>query len=113
MSAWVRSPTRAALIGDQAGQWAAEMIQRRGVQGIRVLMGLVSLAEKHPHAAIERACETARSYQAYQLRTVRQLAQREAAKQAEFEFMDEHPIIRSLADYGELVEHAFRKKVVP
>jgi hypothetical protein len=105
--------SRAALIGDQTGQWAAEMIQRRGVQGIRVLMGLVSLAEKHPHAAIERACETARSYQAYQLRTVRQLAQREAAKQAEFEFMDEDPIIRSLADYGELVERAFRKEVLP
>jgi hypothetical protein len=88
------------------------MVQRRGVQGVRVLMGLVSLAEKHSHAAIERACETARSYQAYRLRTVRQLAQREAAKQSEFEFMDEHPIIRSLTDYGELVERAFRKEVI-
>jgi len=105
--------SRAALIGDQTGQWAAEMVQKRGVQGVRVLMGLVSLAEKHSHSAIERACETARSYQAYRLRTVRQLAQRDAAKQSEFEFMDEHPIIRSLADYGELVERAFRKEVLP
>ena len=104
---------RAALIGDQTGQWAAEMVQRRGVQGVRVLMGLVNLAEKHSYAAIERACETARSYQAYRLRTVRQLAQRDAAKQREFEFMDEHPIIRSLTDYGELVERAFRKEVLP
>jgi transposase len=103
---------RAALIGDQTGRWAAETVQKRGVQAVRVLMGLVALAEKHPHAAIERACETARSYQAYQLRTVRLLAQKEAAKQSEFEFMDEHPIIRSLADYGELVERAFRKEVL-
>jgi hypothetical protein len=43
---------------------------------------------------------------------VRQLAQREAAKQSEFEFMEEHPIIRSLTDYGELVERAFRREVV-
>jgi transposase len=43
---------RAALIGEEAGEWAAEMIQRRGVQGVRVLMGLVCLAEKHPPTAI-------------------------------------------------------------
>jgi len=103
---------RASLIGPETGHWAAEMIQHRGVPGVRVLMGLVSLAEKHPPAAIERACETARSYQAYQLRTVRHLAEKEAAKQGEFEFMEEHPLIRSLADYGELVERAFRKEVV-
>ena len=101
---------RAALIGTQSRRWAESMIQARGIEGVRVLQGLLSLANKHPHAEIEQACEVASSYGAYRLRTIRQLIKRKAPKQEQFDFLDEHPIIRGLGDYGELVRHSFAKE---
>ena len=44
------------------------------------------------------------THQAWRLRVVRDLIQRQGDPQESFEFMQEHPIIRSLSDYGELVE---------
>lgn len=101
---------RAALIGTQSRRWAESMIEARGIQGVRVLQGLLSLANKHPHAEIEQACEIASSYGAYRLRTIRQLVKRKAPKQEQFDFLDEHPIIRGLGDYEELVRHSFAKE---
>ena len=46
---------------------------------------------------------------AYQLQNVRHLIGRQAAKQEQLEFMQEHPIIRSLDVYGELVKSSLRK----
>jgi hypothetical protein len=40
------------------------------------------------------------------LRSIRKLIQRQAAKQEQLEFMEEHPIIRSMDVYGELVKAA-------
>jgi transposase len=105
---WMLS--RAALIGTHSKAWAESMIEARGIEGVRVLQGLLSLANKHPHAEIERACEIASGYGAYRLRTIRRLIKRKAPKQEQFDFLDEHPIIRSLGDYGELVRHSFAKE---
>lgn len=101
---------RAALIGRQSRNWAESMIEARGIEGVRILQGLLSLANKHPHAEIEQACKTASSYGAYRLRTIRQLVKRQAPQQEQFDFLDEHPIIRGLGDYGELVWHSFAKE---
>jgi hypothetical protein len=60
---------------------------------------------------INKACEIASSYGAYRLRDVRRLIDRHAAKQERMEFMTEHPIIRNLDVYGELVRSAFRGQV--
>ena len=49
------------------------MIEARGVEGVRVLQGLLSLAGRHPATAIEQACEIAVGYGAYHLRTIRAL----------------------------------------
>jgi hypothetical protein len=58
--------------------------------------------------AIERACEVAFSHGAYRLRTIRQLLKRDAPKQQTFEFLEEHPIIRCLSEYGKLVAESFQ-----
>jgi hypothetical protein len=50
-----------------------------------------------------------RCYGAYQLKNVRQLIKRKAAKQEQLEFMQEHPIIRSMDVYGDLVRNSLRK----
>ena len=83
------------------------MLAERGIQGVRVLVGLIGLANRHSYDLIEQACETAWTHGAYRLRIIRELIKRQAPQQEQFEFMDEHPIIRSLADYGELVKSAF------
>jgi transposase len=101
---------RASLIGPQTGQWAEQMMQQRGIEGVRVLLGLLSLSKRHSADAIERACATALSHGAYRLRTIRELIKRQGERQEQFEFIDEHPIIRSLSDYGDLVHAAFHEE---
>jgi len=106
-AAWLLGKVR--WIGPQTTRWAEAMLQNRGIEGIRVLQGLVSLAGRHPCDALEEACQTAFSHQAFRLRALRQLLKRQAAKQKQFDFLDEHPIIRPLADYTAFVASAIKR----
>ena len=99
-----------ASIGPQTRQWSEAMTQARGVQGVRVLVGLKALAGNHDTEALENACEIALSHGAYRLRTIRQLLKRKAPKQQQFDFLEEHPIIRPLSDYSLDSLHQFRKE---
>lgn len=101
---------RARRLGPQSARWAEGVVEARGVEAVRVLIGLLSLAGRHPAAAIERACGTASSHGAYQLRTVRALIDRDAPRQETMPFMSEHPMIRPLSDYGRFVHEAFPQK---
>ena len=89
-----------AAIGPHTRQWAEATTQARGVEAVRVLVGLKNLAGKHPSEALEEACRVALSHGAYRLRTVRKLLQRKGQAQEQFEFLEEHPIIRPLSDYS-------------
>lgn len=100
---------RAGSIGEHADRWAQEVISSRGIQGIRAVLGLINLANRHPCRHIDKACEIAASYGAYRLKNVRQLIQRNAPKQEQMEFMEEHPIIRNIDTYGDLVRDALRR----
>jgi hypothetical protein len=97
---------KASSIGPHADRWAQEVIRTRGVQGIRAVMGLLSLTSRQPCRSIDKACEIAASYGAYRLRNIRQLLKRQAAKQEQLEFMQDHPIIRDIRVYGDLVRDA-------
>ena len=98
---------RASLIGENTEQWASQMLQARGIQGVRVLVGLLSLTHRYPSDEIDRACEIALTHGAVRLKTIRQLLQRGGPKQEQFEFLDEHPIIRQMADYQAIVQSSF------
>ncbi len=95
-------------IGPQTMQWAQSMLQNRGIEGVRVLMGLLSLANQHRHDQIEQACQAAQSHGAYHLRSLRQLIEQHnpPAIQQTFEFVQEHPIIRGLGEYEQFVRQA-------
>jgi len=99
---------RIEYIGPHATRWARSMLQHRGIEGVRVLMGLLSLAGKQPRSIVERACEIAQGHGAYHLRSLRQLIEHQntAPIQQHFEFVQEHSIIRGLADYGQFVRDA-------
>jgi hypothetical protein len=103
---------RVRRIGPNSTRWAEAVVTARGIEAVRVLIGLLSLAQRHPAAAIERACGIASSYGAYHLRTVRALIDRDAPKQETMPFLSEHPMIRSLSDYGQFVHDAFQKKEI-
>ena len=98
-------------IGPKARAWAEAMLQNRGVEGVRVLMGLVSLGNQQSRQAVERACEAALSHGAYHLRSLRQLVKKQnPAIQQTFAFASEHPIIRPVADYGQWLTEALSRQ---
>lgn len=97
---------RARSIGEHAEAWAVAMLEARGVEGLRVLQGLLALAGKQGSQVVDEACKIAASYRAYRLRTVRELVKRQAPAQQAFEFTTEHPLIRDLADYGAIARRA-------
>jgi hypothetical protein len=106
-AAWLLRKVR--WIGPHTTRWAETMLENRGIEGIRVLQGLVSLANRHASDALEDACQTAFSHRAFRLRILRQLLKRQADKQQQqFDFVDEHPIIRPLADYTAFVASAIK-----
>jgi len=97
---------RARLIGKQTGTWAEAMIQQRGPIGTRVLHGLLALAGKHPVAALEAAAEKALHHGTWRLRDLRLLLDR-AGPSPQLDFLETHPLIRSLDAYEALTPDCF------
>jgi hypothetical protein len=100
---------KVSIIGEHTRQWANAMVTARGIEGTRVLLGLLALTKKYPSESLEKACETALSHAAFQLRTLRQLLKRPGFKQEQLPFLDEHPIIRPLDDYARIVAQALER----
>jgi transposase len=100
---------RARVVGPEAGRWAQAMLEHRGIEGVRVLSGLLSLATRHGSPAVDKACAIAVTHGAWRLRAIRELVKHADAKQRHFEFLDSHAIIRDLGQYGQLVRDARRE----
>ena len=100
--------TRVERIGANASAWSASMLRTRGIEGVRVLMGLLSLGNKHAWPAVDEACRIAQGHGSYRLRCVRELIKRQPAaqEQSTLPFIAEHPIIRPVDDYGQWVREA-------
>jgi len=94
---------RARRLGDDAGRWATQMIAVRGIEGVRVLQGFLSLAKKYPANIVNQAGNHALDACCFRLRPVRQLCKRYAENQKELSFDDDHPIIRPLSEYQNLL----------
>ena len=45
----------------------------------------------------------------YQLRPLRKLIEHQGSKQKSFDFLDEHPLIRNLAEYGDVIRVDFQQ----
>ena len=101
-------PDRAA--GRPVGRADAAPARHRGRAGAE---GPAEPGEAASGESIEQACETASTHGAYRLRTIRELLKRQGDRQEQFAFLAEHPIIRPLSDYGDLVHTAFQKEEKP
>jgi hypothetical protein len=88
------------------------MLQNRGIEGVRVLQGLLSLTNKHRRDQIERACQIAQSHGAYRLRSLRQLIEQSSFSSGTVQqsLIQQHPIIRDLGDYGQFVRQAITQQ---
>jgi transposase len=97
------------LLGPHSLRWSEAVLIERGVQGMRSLQGLLSLARKHEARAIEAACDQAWRSRAFRYRTVKELLKRgSAAQQQTLEFLDTHPVIRPISEYAEFLKQAFQ-----
>jgi transposase len=105
---WLLS--QAQRLGPQCGSWAEAVLEERGIEGLRVVQGLLSLAKRHRSAELEKACAIAVLHRSFRLRTLRTLLQQQATRQPELDFVQEHPLIRNLADYGEVVRQSFHRE---
>ena len=97
---------RCRLLGPGAGTWAEGLYQQRGPESLRVLQGLLALAEKHPAPQLDQACQLALTHDAWHLRDLRELLVRPVA-QEQFAFIETHPLIRDLEAYDNLVPVCF------
>jgi transposase len=102
---------RARLIGAHTGSWAEGMIQQRGPIGVRVLHGLLALAQKHPVKALEHAAQKALHHGAWRLRDLRALLE-QAAPTPQLDFLETHPLIRSLDAYRDHVPDCFAPSTI-
>jgi transposase len=101
---------RVSIYGVSVEKWAVAMASNRPDYAIRVLQGLYSLGNKHSVAKIDKACELALASGEYNLRSVKQKLELLNAhpdtvlKQDEFTFLSDHPVIRPLTEYQDLLE---------
>ena len=89
---------RCRLLGPHTGTWAEQMQAQRGPQGLRVMLGLLQLAEKHPVADLERAAQVATHHAAWRLRDLKRLLD-QPPNVIQLQFLDTHPLIRPLDAY--------------
>lgn len=97
------------FIGPHATRWAEATIESRGIPAARVLQGLLSLSKKYETEQIDHACDTAWRSQAFNYRVIKRLLENQtAARQQTMTFMDDHPIIRSVSEYGDFIRSAIQ-----
>jgi len=94
---------RACNLGTSCEQWARAVAQNRGIGGLRTLMGLVGLTQRHSFLAVNSACQRAFARGTWRLRDVKALLEaREIQTQITFE--EHHPLIRKLSEYGLFIQ---------
>jgi len=98
---WV---SRAAVLGEQCGQWAQSALDARGPESLRSIMGLCGLIRKHSGAVLNTACTKALKSGTHRLKDVRRLIG-EQSEQTAFGFAQSHPLIRDLKSYSDFINH--------
>src|SRR5436190_21190317 len=89
---------RCRMIGPLTGTWAEAMHQTRGPQSLRVMQGLLHLAGKHPAAELEKAARVATHHGTWRLRDLKRLLAL-PGNVVQMDFLETHPLIRSLEAY--------------
>ncbi len=97
---------RCRQLGSDVAHWAEAMHTNRPIEGLRVLQGLLSLAEIHSPKQLNQACAAAVLHSAWHLRDIKGLL-RHCTIQQTLPFLEEHPLIRPMSVYQQLVPDCF------
>lgn len=110
---WVKEAR--LLLGSEAGKWAEAVAKNRPQHAIRVLQGLLKLRApgKCPASLIDRACAIASSRAQYHLAGIKAILKhlskpagsrgREPLYQGSLSLLEEHPLIRPLETYSQVL----------
>jgi hypothetical protein len=101
---------KAGRLGRDSALWAKQMIAVRGIQGVRVLQGFLSLARKYPASVINRAGRAAIEAGCFHLRPLRQLCKHYSQADNELSFEENHPIIRPLTEYQNILSKSIQSR---
>lgn len=101
------------FFGPHSLRWAEGALVEHGVRGMRIIQGLLALGRHYDEAAIEAACDTAWRSRAFRYRIVKRLLERRRAQQQTMAFLDEHPVIRPMEEYGEFVKKSIQGTSLP
>jgi transposase len=94
---------RCGRLGPQVARWAQAMYQNRGLEGLRVLQGLLHLAQTYSPKQLNQACAAAVEQSAWRLRQLKALLPSPQAQQQSLDLLQEHPLIRPLSLYQQLL----------
>ncbi len=97
---------RVKLVGPHSARWAQCVLDERGVEGMRVIQGLLSLTSQYETSKIESATDTAWRSGTFSSRILKQILKHGGDRQEIMEFMDEHPVIRSVLEYDQFFKKA-------
>jgi transposase len=96
------------LIGPHSLRWSEAVLGEHGIRGMRIIQGLLALSRKYETSALEVACDQAWRSRGFRYRIVKQLLERQSATQQTMAFIDVHPVIRPITEYGEFVRAAIQ-----
>lgn len=97
-------------LSNDSGHWAQAMLEERGIEGVRVLQGLLSLSSRYQVDAISQACRQALKARCFRLKPLRESCKRLVETQSVL-FCQESPLIRPLSEYGRHVTVSFKTQV--
>jgi transposase len=93
-------------IGSECAVWGEVMLNNRGIEGIRVLQGLLSLKKKYSSDELNRAALEAVKNNIFYLKDFKKLINCEKQQQL-LSFKECHPYIRKLSSYQQLTPNVF------
>ena len=95
---------KAYNIGPQCAIWGEIMLKNRGLPGIRVLQGLLSLRKKYSATELNHAALLAIKSESWDLRKFKNLIRTE---ETQLELFETHPLIRKMDAYQALTPDVF------
>ena len=103
---------KAGRMGKSCEEWAKLVLESRKEQGLRVIVGLNSLAGNYTYKEIERACAEALSYRQFRLQCIRDLLKAKKSKKDAYNFTQEHEQIRQMDVYEQVVKNRIKGEKV-
>ncbi len=94
---------RVSRMGSCVLAWSQALHEKQGVRAMRGIRGLLGFSKKHSNQAINQACEQALQRGFFRLAEVKNLIGKRSPQQ-NFSFLEQHPLIRDLSEYGQLIE---------